>query len=425
MEMTSGKLDGINQRGKNIPIPTPPEFEEAPQVEVTETPVVETPVEEVKTEEPVKEQEMTEHRENAQVKAPEIFSRKNFSAIRIDGKSDGVEMRSKIKSMSNQALYQLKKIFEPKEGETFSVPQEVAVDGVVLRNSNTIAVFEEGGAAYGDGYALTVCGPKGEKLQASSVYTNDDILNGLHALIPVKTDNIILLGIRVPKDLTIITAYRVASFERTEEGKAQVHCQLLAAFYDGDITKSSDAGDFAFDYNTPVVKATAARLSEDFAVTPCWVNDWTSRSFYQKDFFKDFVDAMSDTKFIGSMTSYTSLETMYHDVSELLRKKVKGLTKLQHGLCTTVLDINNKDKNGNEAVYVFVSGIVYDVSEKTSKNGRFFYGRVILHPGDSFFYIDNPDCKIPYEKVASALKSDKTANGHYKFIADTVKRMTI
>lgn len=98
----ANNLSGINQRDENIPIPTPPEFVEAPQVEA-EAPEVETPVEEVKTEEPVKEQEMTEHNENIQTKAPEVFSRRDFNAIRFDGRSNDRVMHSKVKGMSNRS----------------------------------------------------------------------------------------------------------------------------------------------------------------------------------------------------------------------------------------------------------------------------------------------------------------------------------
>lgn len=419
----ANNLSGINQRDENIPIPTPPEFVEAPQVEA-EAPEVETPVEEVKTEEPVKEQEMTEHNENIQAKAPEVFSRRDFNAIRFDGRSNDRVMHSKVKGMSNRALLRLKDLFKPTKGEQISVDAIIDVDGILLKNSNAVGVFEEGGAAYGDGYALTVCGSKGEKLQAAVVYTNDDVLNGLHALVPVKEGDIILLGRRIPKDLILLAAYKIASFETSEDEKPLVRCELQAVFYDNSVNKSDTAKDFDFNYDTPVVKATIARLKEDFATTPCWVSDWAARSFYQRDFFKDFMDSMNDKEFRGNLMQYDSLEEMYQDVSGILRKKVSELGKMQYSLCTTVLDINNKDPQGNEAVYCFVSGVVYDANEKSSKGNRLFYGRVIMHPGDEFFYIDNPEVKIPYKTIADALKSKKSGN-HYQFIADTVKRMTI
>lgn len=417
-------LSGINQRSENIPIPTPPEFVEAPQVEVTEAPEVETPVEEVKTEEPVKEQEMTEVVENTQDKAPEIFSRRDFAAIRLDGRNDDRLMRSKVKGMSNRALLRLKEEFAPKKGEPVSIDAITDIDGVILRGSNVVGIFEEGGSAYGDGYALTICGAKGEKLQAAVVYNNDDILNGLHALVPVKEGDVVILGRRIPKDLIVLAAYKIVSFEKGDNDNPLVRCQLLSVFYDGNVNKTPEAGDFDFNYDTPVIKATIARLKEDFATSPCWVSDWTARSFYQHDTFKDFMDSMNnDMEFKRTLMGYDSLSEMYNDVSETLRKKVREISKSQYCLCTTVLDINSKDAEGNEAVFVFVSGVVYDVNTKSSKGNRLFYGRVHLHPDDEFFYIDNPDVKIPYTTIVSALKSKKSGN-HYQVITDTVKRMT-
>lgn len=425
----SSSLSGINQRNTNIPVPPPPGFEEAPQLpeepvdtkesiqemlnEEPEPEVVEDTPEEVVSESEVKMTQTTD-------KAPEVWSRKDFLSTRIDGKLNRVN-NVKVKPMTNSALHRLKDVFKPVEGENFNIDSEITIDAKLIRNTNKIGIYEEGGAEYGKGYALTICGPHGEKLQPSVVYTNDNFLNGLHALVAVSVGDLVLLGLRAPNDISIIIAYKITELTSRENGEPCACAALQAAFFDEEVTVYEGVTGFDMSYNTPVIKATFDRLHEDFAVTPCWVQDWYARDLN----VRDFADCVNDKEFMSRLKDYNSLDEAYAEVSEVLRSQVKDLPKGKHCMCSIALDINPKDADGNEAIFCFVSGVVYDTTTRTSAGSRLCYARVILHENDEFYYIDNPDCKLPYSKVAAALKNDVNQAGRYKVIGTTVWRMTI
>ena len=427
MRFPKSSLSGINQRSSNIPVPPPPEFEEAPTL--TEEPVdTKESIEEVLNE---PKPEITEEPQEAVIdqevrmeqptnKAPEVWSKKDFTSMRIDGKPDRVS-NVKIKSVTNSALRRLKEIFKPAEGEEFEVDSTIDIDCKLIKNTNRVGIYEEGGSEYGKGYALTVCGPNGEKLQPSVVYTNDDFLNGLHALVPVTVNDLVLLGIRVPNDISIVVAYKITEFTSTSNEDPCAKAELQAAFFDGEVSLKEPDSDFDMNFETPVVKATFARLSEEFAVTPCWVQDWSVRPLN----VHDFADCVNDKEFMDKLKDYDDLESAYDDVTSELRNRVKGLSKGQHCICSIALDINPKDAEGKDAIFCFISGVVYDTIARTSANNRLFYARVILHEGDEFFYIDNPTFKIPYAKLVEAMKKSVKPNGRYTVIGTTVWRMTI
>lgn len=392
----TGNMAGINQRAPNIPMPAPDGFSEAPMLETLADPT----------------EELREQKTKNGVTSMNFDF--NINTDRIDGRRK--MSFQQVKGISNKALNDL---FEQGKlnDENVSIAPKILVDVEYIQYSGSYVIWEEGGAEQNHGSVLVVATATGDKKDPLQVFHNDKIKNGRHASVILEKGDLVILGVNI-NDSRIMVAYEVTGFENA----TSAICEGKAVFMDEERTLFDDVAEFELNSDSPVIKAAYKRMTEDKLVTtPCWVNDWTIHKF-DKD---DFKAALSnpDSPFRKSMKSFTSLKDAYDAVTTIIREKVKTLPRSKHALVNTALDINCKDENGNEAIFVFITGVIYDVATKSSLENLLFYGRVIVRPGDEFFYIDNPDSKFSYDQVAAYLKQKKDGD-KYVYRGTSCWRMT-
>ena len=392
----TGNMAGINQRAPNIPIPTPDGFEEAPMLETLADPT----------------EELREQKTKNGVTSMNFDF--NINTDRIDGRRK--MSFQQVKGISNKALSDL---FEQGKtnDENVSIAPRILVDVEYIQYSGSYVIWEEGGAEQNHGSVLVVATATGDKKDPLQVFHNDKIKNGRHASIILEKGDLVILGVNT-NDSRIIVAYEVTGFENT----SSAICEGKAVFIDEERTLFEDVAEFVLDSDSPVIKAAIKRMTDDqLTTTPCWVNDWTIHKFDKEDFKAALSDP--DSPFRKSIKYFNSLNDVYDAATAIVREKVKTLPRSKHALVNTALDINNKDANGNEVIYVFVTGVIYDVITKSSLENLLFYGCVIMRPGDEFFYIDNPNSKFSYDQVAAYLKQKKDGDT-YVYRGTSCWRMT-
>lgn len=401
----SGSMSGINQRAPNIPFPAPEGFVEAPTVEpeteVTEESIVEMIEQEQqvdKVTDVVKEVKM----ENSE--QPKRNSYRKIISDRLDGKS---KKGFRVKGITNSALSSLLTQFTGDGvSEEVTIGSVFEVDVEYVRVTGTFCIWEEGGAEFNRGSVLIVTDKDGDKKQADIAYHDDNTRNGKHARVEVEVGDIVLLGVSIPNGDNVLVACEIKEFTNSESPKAI--CESKAVFQnDSRKMFSYESEDFVITVDHPcVVAATKRMLNDQLTTTPCWIRDWTIHRFVKQDFESTVIEMQP------KIVWYNNLEEAYKTISDALRVHVKDSTRTQHVLCTTELDVNNTDENGNPAVFVFMAGVIYDTIKRSSEGNRIIYGCVIIRPGDEFYYIDSPETKYKFEDVEAFLKSrEKYSDG--------------
>lgn len=408
---------------------------EAPKAEVSEA---ETVKEAPKTEETVAEATPAPVDAPAQVETPVVAAveaapttsakklPRSISRMRITNETTGIDITQigEVKPISNRGL---RKFREDTFGKNSldDVPDEYVIDGTLSKSSGVPCVWEEGGADMASGYALLVADKNGNKKEPVLCLRDQGIVNGKHALVPVTSGDLILLGVM-----------------KQSHGETQVCCvigtvtEIAAEAKRALITMSPivcvrncgpDAGlelqyandSLAFiDENHPLLQAALVRVQEKFCREPIYVRDYIKYTF-NKVINDDLNMAFEDAKFVQSLQVFNTTDEAYNELEKVIGDKVATASKHESVLVTTGLNIN-RDSQGNDCIFIYIVGCVFNNANNSSQGGRFFYGRTKILPGQTFTYIDDRESPLVYECALEQM----TLRGK-KWIADSVKRVTV
>ena len=411
-----------------------PKAEEAPtEVKAEETPKAETveeaapaPEAEVKT--PV----VTTTVEAAPVKK----SPKSVSRMRILDKDVDIDITGigEVKPISNRGLRKFREdIFgknPPKD-----VPSEYIIDGVLSKGTGIPCVWEEGGADMASGYALLVADKDGNKKAPVLCLHDKDVSNGKHALVPVASGDLILLGVMKQLDTTEMCCVvgSVTCIDDAKDGRVLITvspaaCAQATSDDSGEIQYTDDSFEIQYTDDSlsfinvghPLLEAGLTRVQEKFCHEPIYVRDYISYKF-NKIINDDLNRAFADPKFVQTLQLFSNTNVAYDALEQVIGDKVAAATKRESVLVTTVLNIN-KDSQGNDCIFIYIVGCVFNTAKEicSSQGGRFFYGRTKILPGETFNYIDARDKLLTYSQALSQM----TLAGK-KWIAETVKRVTV
>lgn len=365
--------------------------------------------------------------------APTMRSREDIVPHRVGRSRTDLPEGMVLRGMYNQGL----KTLADNIRETSTVPETITFTGdAINRGKETLpALWEEGGASMRTGSVLIITDPQGNKKEASLVWHGDKYVNGRHALVGISEGDIILCGVdklrtkdgRECDDL--IVAYRVVTISEcapvaNERCHYDVNCIII-----GNSTTENDTFQWDADGENPVfstehpaVQAALARLHEVYAVEPAYIKDYS----YHRLVGDDIRNSFTDKEFVASMQKFDTLEAMYQSVEEKVKPYVRTCGKSERVLVNTILDINYPDPvDGSDCLWVFVTGVVYDNTAKTSaNNGRIFYGRAKVAKNGVFYYIDATDTKMDAGKVINEMKRRHDGT-KYLFQAISSRRMTV
>lgn len=338
-----------------------------------------------------------------------VLSTKAPFIKRVDAKhlpNKGVQQEKDI--FNRTLVFVLKEFFK-----TTAVDEEIRIQGTFVKNSKTEGIWDEGGATSTNGHVVTATDPEGKPLIPVFVYQSKGVVNGRHALVQVWPKCYIIFGgHRYGK--AILGVYRIediAPVTNENQKYPKFLCQLVAVMTERT-WKPVDPSETKWTREHPAVKAAYDRIFEINASTPAYVANYREQHFDPED----FGSCIKDTEFLECLESFDSLGDMYDYIgSELGYHIGTGLAKNQQPLAITSLNYF-KEQN---IVAVFVFGVLYDSNTRSSQDNRIAYARVLLKPGDSFYYIDKDEsASISFEDLSNVL----TRNGGA--MATSFRRMT-
>ena len=406
---------------------------EAPKAEVSETEMVdEAPKAEEATSAPAQVETPVATVEAAPVKK----SPKSVSRMRILDKDVDIDITGigEVKPISNRGLRKFREdIFgknPPKD-----VPSEYIIDGVLSKGTGIPCVWEEGGADMASGYALLVADKDGNKKAPVLCLHDKDVSNGKHALVPVASGDLILLGVMKQLDTTEMCCVvgSVTCIDDAKDGRVLITvspaaCAQATSDDSGEIQYTDDSFEIQYTDDSlsfinvghPLLEAGLTRVQEKFCHEPIYVRDYISYKF-NKIINDDLNRAFADPKFVQTLQLFSNTNVAYDALEQVIGDKVAAATKRESVLVTTVLNIN-KDSQGNDCIFIYIVGCVFNTAKEicSSQGGRFFYGRTKILPGETFNYIDARDKLLTYSQALSQM----TLAGK-KWIAETVKRVTV
>lgn len=417
-------------RGRTTSIPEPQGFDEESfsESQVTPNEVTEMLNEEVKEVSNSTEVEVTAQEPVAPVMEEPVKvepvnkpSKKfvSITRLRVDG-SINTDM-GVAKPMRNRGLKQFRDdIFGSSPKDT--VPEEYVLDGVLVKNTGEPAIWEEGGADFRSGYVLLVADSKGNKKIPAICYHDRDISNGKHALVPVAQGDLVLLGVQ-EGDCCVVVA-EVGEMQITPQDKNKLYIKVHPVLR-LETDDEENAIDYAYerfnfiDEKHPLLVAGCDRVYEQFCHEPAYVTDYAPYTFDNR-LNIDINNAFANKDFLASLQLFDTTDEAYDALELALAGKVSECAKTENVLITAILNIN-KDDSGNECIYVFVIGCVFNnaKSVNSSAGKRFFYGRVKLTKNDTFTYIDDRSTRLTYDQAMWTMNSRGK-----KWIAEAVRRMT-
>ena len=333
----------------------------------------------------------------------------------ISRRVDQANAELNIRSIRNRTLQYVVEAFF----KTNVLDDQITVQGVTIKNNNTEGIWEEGGATEQRGFAILATDAEGRPLEATYVHVRNNVVNGQHALIPIKVgDHFLMAG---QQDETVfIAVYRVDEILKPESTKPYPrfgsHLIAHAAFNesvgnDFIVTPITEEG-HSWTAAHPAIMAAKERIFEVHATLPAYIADYSTHRFDASD----FNDAVSDTDFTSRLKLFTDLEQAYDHASEVLGNAVSECTsKAEH----VVLSVSLTYFPQYDAVAVFCMGVVFNTETKTSRGNRRMYSRVIIKQGESFYYPDRDEKRaVPFDRLKEILT---TAGGA---MAASFRRMT-
>lgn len=370
------------------------------------------------------------------VTGPAKKSPKSLSRMRIVDKDVDIDITGigEVKPISNRGLRKFREdIFgknPPKD-----VPSEYTIDGVLAKGTGLPCVWEEGGADMASGYALLVADKDGNKKAPVLCLHDKDVSNGKHALVPVASGDLILLGVMKQLDTTEMCCVvgSVTCIDDVKDGRVLITvspaaCAQATSDDSGEIQYTDDSFEIQYTDDSlsfinvghPLLEAGLTRVQEKFCHEPIYVRDYISYKF-NKIINDDLNRAFADQKFVQTLQLFSNTNVAYDALEQVIGGRVAAASKRESVLVTTVLNIN-KDSQGNDCIFIYIVGCVFNTAKEicSSQGGRFFYGRTKILPGETFNYIDARDKLLTYSQALSQM----TLAGK-KWIAETVKRVTV
>lgn len=339
----------------------------------------------------------------------------------IGRRVDGVDAEFAIRGMRNRSLiFSMDEFFRNKKN---SILDETSIQGIIIKNTDSEGIWEEGGATATRGHALLATAPDGTPIVPAFVFTNNSVVNGDHALLPIKEGCFILMAGQ-QNGVVIVIVYRVDSITKPDAviQYPRYESTMVAYFVcnigDLHVAKMNcimEAGTREHDMwteNHPAVQAALKRIFELHASTPAYVSDYKEHRFDSVD----YNDCLQDADFLASMKLSDTLEDAYAAAGEVLGNIVSNCRdRSQHPILLTSLNYFPK----LDAIAVFCMSKVFDTKTKTSRGARHLYSRVVLKPGDVFYYPDKTAASaLPFERLKEIL----TKNGGA--MATSFRRMT-
>ena len=278
-----------------------------------------------------------------------------------------------------------------------AIDDEIKIQGVLVKATRSAGLWDEGGAVAESGSVLIVTDPNGDPLPPVKTDIDPHAVNGKHALVPVWPNCYVLMGGHHRGD-DILGVYRITEvITQSEAGQRypRLVCKLIASCQSGNVWKENVPGTF-WTKNHPAVKAACRRMFEIDASLPAYVCP------YREHFFDtaDYTDCLADQEFLNQLQTFDTVEQGYAKAGLCLGVLVDELPREHRALLTVSLNyFANQD-----LVVVFLLGVDYNYDEHTSKGGRKFYGRIVLHENDVFWYPDKTAATgVSYAEVKDAL----------------------
>ena len=292
-----------------------------------------------------------------------------------------------------------------------NVSDRLKVSGLLIKNNKSEGVWEEGGATETNGKVLLATNPAGAKLEPVVVPARDE--NGCHALISVWKDCFLIMGGHL-RGTSIIAVYHVDNTIHSgpESKYPRFDSSIVATLINGEWKMIQTQYQNIWNPDHPAIVAASKRIFDINAVDPVYITDYRQTRLD----VEDFKDCLNDKDFSLRMRTFKSLSETYAYCDCLLGEKVLGTLSNENVVANILLTYYPEAKT----VAMFILGGVYNLDTKSSRGGRCLYTRTLIHPGDSFYYLDQDESEsISYDTLVKYLEKNRNHNSVL-----TVRRMT-
>lgn len=313
--------------------------------------------------------------------------------------------------IANKALARYVKTVFNATSEELTASVTIPVTTIYSRKGS-FGIWEEGGAdTHFTGRAITATDANGSCIQACVSYSDSNVICGKHALLPIEVGCHIIMG-AIDNGVCFITDYLVTSMptEEDETHYAVGTCQHVYSSSDADeIWSLYEVGGLSNDQHdqpqteetlTAVRTVLKAMLIEGLHM-PIYAASYAKHKF----FTHDYLVCLNDKQFMQKVTESVEpdLATAYQTIGMETGKLVDSFKQNgENSIVTVITSLNYYPRENPEesTVGVFLLVCVVNNAEKSSQ--PYFGTRVILHPGDSFKYIDS-EYEIKWDEITSAL----------------------
>ncbi len=316
------------------------------------------------------------------------------------------------------------------------VPATIFIDGSSIAGGKARGIWEEGGEHGEFGSVLVATTPSGDPIAPITVFHNRNFVSGRHALVPLANNFHIIIG-GYYENREVLAVYRIRQADCKHAAPVTTdnvdivlpetyNCELTACRVNGTWAPARDvvASAIRWDDTHPAIQAASARMYENYAVAPCYVNKYRNQKV-TPDIYADLSDCLTDSKYMASGVRCAGLEDAYARADGYIHAAMTDIvdrTKYQDMMPLMGLYLVYMQDTKDVAVHIFI--VNYDKTHKSSATAgnRLWYGQVLIGPSDKFWYPDQLRSQaIDYRVLIRDLTSRKY-NGRSLLV---LRRMTI
>lgn len=306
------------------------------------------------------------------IKVPSI----NLAASvgRVD--RDTIELPYRIQKPRNKAIYEVISEWRAVRG----FPERLTIKGVIINNTGEPGLWDEGGFDDPEGLVIVAADSKGNRLVPVVTNCGLQVVNGRHALIPIKKGCIIVIGwLRGESEHQIV--YTVTDVTTTVT-ESFFDCRLEGVLVDGSWRQisavPSEANFDLHSHSTPVLRAVYRQLRRRHSVVPGYTYDYIEHHFPLEDYNGWQTDPAVSELFREVEKPMDVLR-----VADETFAPYTAQASAERALLMLIITLSPENQ-----VQIYALGGIYDPESRSTKGRRLFYVRTTMGKEDVFCYPD-------------------------------------
>lgn len=292
---------------------------------------------------------------------------------------DMIELPYRVQKPRNKAIYEVLSEWRA----VHRVPERLTIKGVIITNTGEPGLWDEGGFDDPEGLVIVAADSKGNRLVPVVTNCGLQVVNGRHALVPIKKGYIIVIGwLRGDRERQVVYTVTNATATATE---SSFDCRLEGVLDDGSWRQisavPSEANFNLHGRSAPVLRAVRQQLHRKHSVVPGYTCDYIEHHFPLEDY--------------NGWQSDPAVSELFREVEKPMKvlsianKAFAPLTvqaSAERALLMLVITLSPENQ-----VQIYALGGMYDPESRSTKGRRLFYVRATMGKKDVFRYPDREE----------------------------------